>query len=155
MKQCVGTQTGRNPEEWRVTGIPKKKIGKIVNLFSLVVRCGLIVKPKIRNTLELESSLGSQHFCLALWTNLCSLDFWSLLFFNQRNFQLSFESNPNCIGFALLRSVIGLENARHSQPIRYKTKTNHDMITGVFPRFRHVSADKNASYSISSTRPSS
>ena len=38
---------------------PKKKIGKIVNLFSLVVRCGLIVKPKIRNTLELESSLGS------------------------------------------------------------------------------------------------
>lgn len=29
---------------------PKKKIGKIVNLFSLVVRCGLIVKPKIRNT---------------------------------------------------------------------------------------------------------
>lgn len=38
---------------------PKKKIGEIVNLFSLVVRCGLIVKPKIRNTLELESSLGS------------------------------------------------------------------------------------------------
>lgn len=38
---------------------PKKKIGKIVNLFSLVVRCGLIVKPKIRNTLELESSLRS------------------------------------------------------------------------------------------------
>lgn len=37
----------------------KKKIGKIVNLFSLVVRCGLIVKPKIRNTLELESSLRS------------------------------------------------------------------------------------------------
>ena len=39
---------------------------------------------------------------------------------------MSFESNPNCIGFALLRSVIGLENARHSQPIIYKTKTNHD-----------------------------
>ena len=27
--------------------------------------------------------------------------------------------------------MISLENARHSQPIRYKTQTNHDMITGM------------------------
>ena len=46
------------------------------------------------------------------------------------------------IGFAFLRSVIGLENSRHS--LKCKTKTNHDqerilschdLVTRVFPRF--------------------
>ena len=42
----------------------------------------------------------------------------------------------DCMGFALLRSVIGPENSRHSQPIRCKAKTNHDLISCVFPRFK-------------------
>ena len=39
-------------------------------------------------------------------------------------------------GFALLRTVSGLENLRLFQPIRCKTKTNHDLVACVFPRFR-------------------
>ena len=43
----------------------------------------------------------------------------------------------HCIGFALFCSVIGLRNLPPlSQPIRCKTKTNRDLITRVFPRFR-------------------
>ena len=42
----------------------------------------------------------------------------------------------DCFGFALLRSVIGPENSHHSsQPIRCKTKSNHDLVARVFPRF--------------------
>ena len=54
----------------------------------------------------------------------------------------------DCIGFALQRSVIGvgtLVTLSHpltpSQPIRYKTKTNHDLVTCIFPTleaFLHV-----------------
>ena len=42
--------------------------------------------------------------------------------------------------FELLRSVIGLEIRLPppSQPIRSKTKTNRDLVTRVFPRFRPV-----------------
>ena len=51
------------------------------------------------------------------------------------------------IGFAFLRSVIGLENSRHSLKCKTKTKTNHDqerilschdLVTRVFPRFWHL-----------------
>ena len=45
------------------------------------------------------------------------------------------DGYQGCIGLALLRSVIGLENLRHSQTIRCKTKTSQDLITRVFPRF--------------------
>ena len=41
------------------------------------------------------------------------------------------------ISFASLRSVIGPENSRHSKPIRCKTKTNHNLVTRVFPHFKH------------------
>ena len=45
----------------------------------------------------------------------------------------------DCIGFALLCSVSGLENSRHLlSHIRYKTKTNRDLVTRVFPRLRPV-----------------
>ena len=48
------------------------------------------------------------------------------------------NEHPDCIGFALLRSVIGLKTRDRPpfQPIRYKTKTNHDLVTLVFPRLR-------------------
>ena len=53
------------------------------------------------------------------------------------NFQLNVKSNPWFHWFALLCSVIGPEKlASISQPIRYKTKTNHDLVARVFPRFR-------------------
>ena len=41
----------------------------------------------------------------------------------------------DCIGFALLHSMIGKKLTPISQPIRFKTKTNHDLVTRVFPRF--------------------
>ena len=47
----------------------------------------------------------------------------------------------NYFGFALLRSVIGLKNSRH--PLNQsdaKQKTNHDLVTRVFPRFPALSA---------------
>ena len=42
----------------------------------------------------------------------------------------------NCIGFALLRFVIGLENSRHplNQSDAKLIKTNRDLVTRVFPR---------------------
>ena len=53
------------------------------------------------------------------------------------NFQLNVKSNLWFHWFALLCSVIGPEKlASISQPIRYKTKTNHDLVARVFPRFR-------------------
>ena len=43
-------------------------------------------------------------------------------------------------GFALFRCVIGPENSYHVlKPIRFKTKTNRDLITRIFSRFRQVS----------------
>ena len=44
----------------------------------------------------------------------------------------------DCIGFALLRSVIGPKNSclSLSQPIKCKTNINHDMVARVFPRCR-------------------
>ena len=35
----------------------------------------------------------------------------------------------------LTRSVTGPEHWRLSQPIRFKTRTNHDLTTRIFPRF--------------------
>ena len=47
------------------------------------------------------------------------------------------ESNHYRFVYALLRSVIGPENSHHSfNQFRFKTKTNHDLVTRVFPRFR-------------------
>lgn len=45
------------------------------------------------------------------------------------SFQLGVESNLGLRGFALVRSVNALENLRHSQPIRRKTKTSHALVT--------------------------
>ena len=45
------------------------------------------------------------------------------------------ESNNYHFVNALLRSVIGPENLHHFS-IRFKTKTNHDWVARVFPRFR-------------------
>lgn len=46
----------------------------------------------------------------------------------------------DCLSFALLRYVIGPENLRHPlmQPIKFKTMTNRDLATRVFPRFKYV-----------------
>ena len=41
----------------------------------------------------------------------------------------------DCIDFALLRSVIGPENSRHSRN-QSDAKTKTDLVTFVFPRFR-------------------
>ena len=49
--------------------------------------------------------------------------------------KFSIERNPK-IGFASLRSVVGPKNARHSRPIECQSKTNHDLVARVFPRFR-------------------
>ena len=49
--------------------------------------------------------------------------------------QFSFECLI-CVDSASLCSVIGSEKpALTSQPIRCKTKTNHDLVIRVFPRF--------------------
>lgn len=42
----------------------------------------------------------------------------------------------DCSGFTSPSSVIGPENSRFPQPIRCKTKTNVDLVSRVFPRFR-------------------
>ena len=41
-------------------------------------------------------------------------------------------------GFALTCSAIG--PSRHPQPIRRKTKTNHDVVVRVFPHFLHFAS---------------
>ena len=39
----------------------------------------------------------------------------------------------------ILRSIIGSENLRHfPQLIRFKSNTNRDLVTCVFPRFRQL-----------------
>ena len=49
------------------------------------------------------------------------------------------KKSLNCFGFALLRSVIGLKKlAPPTQPIRYKTKTNRDLVARIFPRLAQV-----------------
>lgn len=52
----------------------------------------------------------------------------------------TFERTLDCFSFALLRYVIGPENLRHPlmQPIKFKTMTNRDLATRVFPRFKYV-----------------
>ena len=42
----------------------------------------------------------------------------------------------DCVGFALLRYVIGPENSRHIFNQSDKTKTNHGLVTCVFPCFK-------------------
>ena len=45
----------------------------------------------------------------------------------------------DCLSFYLLPSVIGPEKlASLFQPIRCKTKTNHDLVCRVFPGFGHI-----------------
>ena len=42
----------------------------------------------------------------------------------------------DCVGFALLRSMIGSENSRYSlNRSDVKIKTNDDLVTRIFPRF--------------------
>ena len=49
--------------------------------------------------------------------------------------QFSIERNPKFC-FASLPSMVGPKNASHPQPIECQTKTNHDLVACVFPRFR-------------------
>lgn len=55
------------------------------------------------------------------------------------NFQLSVESYPDCIGFSLLRSVIGPKHSRHflsqSDVITLPITTWPSAFSRVFPRF--------------------
>ena len=56
----------------------------------------------------------------------------------QSNFLLSVEI-LDCIGFALLRSVIGPENSCPlSQPIKCKTETHHELVVRGFPALHAV-----------------
>ena len=45
-------------------------------------------------------------------------------------------SNSGLLRFTLRRSVMSPKLALSSKPIRFKTKTNHDLVTRVFPRFK-------------------
>ena len=57
----------------------------------------------------------------------------------QSNFQLSVESNPGLHWFCFtLLCEWSRKLAPPSKPIRYKTKTNRDLVTRVFPRLRPV-----------------
>ena len=64
---------------------------------------------------------------------------WVGSFRLRRKFQLSVESNPGLHWFCFTTLCDWSRKlAPPSQPIRYKTKTNHDLVTRVFPRLRLV-----------------
>ena len=57
----------------------------------------------------------------------------------QSNFQFSVESNPGLHWFCFtVLCEWSRKLAPPSKPIRYKTKTNRDLVTRVFPRLRSV-----------------
>ena len=58
---------------------------------------------------------------------------WNTLFHEKPQQLLTWTLFDRVIGFVLLRSVIGPKNARHSQPIRYKTKNKCNSVAHVCP----------------------
>ena len=58
------------------------------------------------------------------------------------NFQFSVESNPGLHWFCFtVLCEWSRKLAPPSKPIRYKTKTNRDLVTRVFPRLERFSLD--------------
>lgn len=53
----------------------------------------------------------------------------------QSNFQWLSKVFRGSIDYSSPSSVIGPENLHHSQTVKCKTETNHDLFTRVFPRF--------------------
>ena len=77
----------------------------------------------------------------AMWNAKTQKSFSLKLCKNRTSFRASFswvsKVIRNSFSFAFPRRVTGPDNPRHFfQPIRFKTKTNRDIVTRVFPRFR-------------------
>ena len=76
----------------------------------------------------------------AMWNAKTQKSFSLKLCKNRASFRASFnwvsKVIRNGFSFAFPRRVTGPDNSRHFfQPIRFKTKTNREIVTRVFPRF--------------------